>query len=163
MTAPAMTAQNTAAVRVGRLVEVRVDAGYRTALEVDHLFDEIDVEVEKLPYTLKIVTIADWRRMPVMAPEAAERLQKRMALLNARTLRSAALVSPTAPVAVLQMMRMVREANFSDRKIFDELEPLITFLNEVLTAEESRRLRDFLFRLDEQVAPKQRSAGSRSR
>lgn len=134
-------------------MEVRVDAGYRTVADVDQLFDAIDREIEKIPATQKIVTIADWRRMELMSPEAAERLQKRMALLNPRTIRSGAIITPKAPIAILQAMRLVREANFIDRKIFDEVEPLVAFLQEVLTLSESKQLHEFLLRTDEK-APK---------
>ena len=160
MSVTAATVTNTAAIRVGRLMEVRVDAGYRTVADVDELFDAIDDELGRLPPTRKIVTIADWRHIPVMSPLAAERLQQRMALLNPRTLRSAALIDRGAPTAVLQFMRVVRTANFSDRKIFEDLEALVSFLQEVLTNEESRRLREFLLRTDVQAAPKPRTAGA---
>ena len=160
MTATAATVRNTAAIRVGRLMEVRVDAGYRTVADVNELFDAIDDEVARLPPTQKIVTIADWRHIPVMSPQAAERLQQRMALLNPRTIRSAALIDRKAPTAVLQFMRLVRAANLSDRKIFDDLDAIVSFLQEVLTNEESRRLRDFLLRTDEKAAPKRRTAGA---
>jgi len=137
-------ARNAAAIRVGRLLEVQVDAGYRTVAEVDELFDAIDVEWEKLSPSQKLVTVADWRRISVMSPEAAERLRKRMALLNPRTQRSAALVPLDAPIAVLQFMRVVREANFPDRKIFADLEELANWMKEILTREEMQRLRAFL-------------------
>ncbi|MDP9000290.1 MAG: hypothetical protein M3O46_09285 [Myxococcota bacterium] len=136
--------RNTAAIRAGRLLEVQVDAGYRTTADVDELFDAIEAESKKLAPSQKLVTVADWRRISVMSPEAAERLRERMALLNPRTQRSAALVPPVAPIAVLQFMRVVREANFADRKIFDEVEELAGWLQEVLTSEETRRLREFL-------------------
>jgi hypothetical protein len=158
MTVTAATVRNTAAIRVGRLMEVRVDAGYRTVANVDELFDAIDHELVRLPPIWKIVTIADWRRIPVMSPQAAERLRQRMASLNPRTIRSAALIDGRAPTTVLQFMRVVRAANLSDRKIFDDLEALVSFLQEVLTDEESLRLRDFLLRTDEMAAPKRRTA-----
>jgi hypothetical protein len=162
MTLTAARFRNTAAISVGRLMEVRVDAGYRTPANVDELFNAIDDALVRLPPTWKIVTIADWRLIPVMSPQAAERLQERMALLNPRTIRSAALIDRTAPTAVLQFMRVVRAANSSDRKIFDDLEALVSFLQEVLTDEESLRLRDFLLRTDEMAAPKRRTAGATS-
>jgi hypothetical protein len=137
---------NTAAIRVGRLLEVRVELGYRTAADVDRLFDTIDRELMKLPPTQKIVTVADWRRISVMSPDAAGRLGKRIALLNPRTQKSAAvaLAATEAPVAVLQFMRLLREASFADRRMFDDTEQLVMWLEEILTPAETERLREFL-------------------
>jgi glutathione S-transferase len=129
---------------VGRLLEVQVDCGYRTIADVDQLFDAIDAQVGKLAPSQKIVTVADWRRISIMSPDASERLRHRMALLNPRTQRSAALVPSEAPVAVLQFVRVVREANFHDRKIFSAVQELTSWLQEVLSREETQRLREFL-------------------
>jgi hypothetical protein len=134
---------NTAALRVGRLVEVRVDAGYRTIADVDQLSDAIDAEVGKLAPSQKIVIVADWRRIHLMSPESSERFRERMALLNRRTERSAVLVSPKAPVALLQLMRLVREASCNERRIFDDFKELANWLQEILTPEETKRLREF--------------------
>src|SRR3712207_4133756 len=75
---------NVAAIRVGRLLEIRAEAGYRTAAEVDAVFDTIDREVRKVR-TPRYVTVVDWRGCPVMSPEAVERIAQRIALTNTRT------------------------------------------------------------------------------
>ena len=65
---------NSAHVRVGRLLEIRADAGYRAALDVDVLFEAIVRETAILAPGTRHVTIVDWRNCPIMSPEAAERM-----------------------------------------------------------------------------------------
>lgn len=136
--------RNTAKISVGRLLEIRADAGYKTRADVDALFEILGKEIAKLPPDTHHVTVVDWRRCPLMAPEAAERIAARISDTNARTLRSAALASPDAPVAVLQFLRVIREAGLPDRKLFFSAAELVDWLKETLTPEETRRLRDFL-------------------
>ena len=137
-------AENTAEIRVGRLLEIRANAGYRNAEDVDALFDLVDKEVAKLPRSVAIVTVADWRRLPIMSTPASDRLLQRIALLNDRTDRSSALAKTDAPSAVLQFMRLIREARLPDRKMFFEPDALVTWLEDALTREETQRLRRFL-------------------
>ena len=135
---------NTARVVVGRLLEVRAAAGYRTVGEVEALFAQIGRAVAKLPPESKHVTVVDWRSCPVMAPEAADFLAAQMLRTNPSTERSAALASADSPVAVLQFVRMIRDASFADRRlVFDEVE-LCSWLGEVLSPTENERLRAFL-------------------
>jgi hypothetical protein len=126
------------------LIEIRADLGYRTAGEVDALFDQMQREVARLPADEAHVTVVDWRHCPVMAPEAAARIAHKISTVNARTERSAALASQTAPVAVLQFLRVIREAGLPDRKLFFDESELVTWLSEVLTPVEQQRLRAFL-------------------
>jgi hypothetical protein len=137
-------ARNTARLSVGRLLEIRADAGYRTAAEVDLFFDELEREVARLPQDQQHVTVVDWRRCPVMAPAAAERIATRIAAMNARTERSAALASADAPVAVLQFLRVIREAGLSDRRLFFDAPTMRQWLDEVLTPAEAGRLSAFV-------------------
>lgn len=135
---------NTAFIRVGRLLEIRAEAGYRTAADVDALFEAMDREVAKLGALPRHVTVVDWRGCPVMSPEAVERIAQRIALTNTRTERSAALAAADAPVAVLQFLRVIRDARLPDRKLFFKQRDLEAWLKEVLTPEESDRLSNFL-------------------
>jgi hypothetical protein len=137
-------AENTARLVVGRLLEIRADAGYRTPADVDTLFDTIERTVGRLTTGGQHITVVDWRRCPVMAPEAAARIAVRMASANGRTERSAALASSDAPVAVLQFLRVIREAGLPDRKLFSDEVELRRWLEEVLTPAEAARLRQFL-------------------
>jgi hypothetical protein len=136
--------KNTASITVGRLLEVRADAGYRSAADVDAIFEAIGREVSKLPPNAPHVTVVDWRHCPLMAPEAAEHMLKKIAGINSNTLRSAALASETSPLAVLQFVRLIRDARLPDRKLFLHSDELYGWLAEVLTAEERRRLMAFL-------------------
>lgn len=135
---------NTARIHVGRLLEVRVAAGYRAVEEVTALFQQVGHEVAKLPPGTKHVTIVDWRHCPLMAPEAADFLIARMAGVNPGTERSAAIARQGAPVAVLQFVRLIRDAGFCDRRLFFSEDELCRWLGEVLSPEESARLRAFL-------------------
>jgi hypothetical protein len=90
------------------------------------------------------VTIVDWRHCPLMAPEAAEFLIARMVAVNPGTERSAAISRQDAPVAVLQFLRLIRDAGFSDRRLFFSEDELCSWLGEVLSSAESMRLRAFL-------------------
>lgn len=135
---------NTAKVEVGRLLEVRVAAGFRTVAHVDALFDAIDRALGVLGFGQRHVTVADWRLCPVMSPEAAQRLSERIGIYNTRTDRSAALASRSSPVAVLQFVRVIRETGLPDRKLFYDEKELIDWVDQVLTPGEQARLREFL-------------------
>ena len=135
---------NTAELRVGRLLEIRADAGYRSAQDVDALFDALEREVAKLPPDTLHVTVVDWRRCPIMSPEAAQRIGMRIAARNQHTERSAAIARPDAPSAVLQFLRVIRDAGLPDRKLFQSETELVDWLSEILTPAEARRLREFL-------------------
>jgi len=135
---------NTAEIEVGRLLEVRASGGYRTVADVDALFDKIDDEFAKLQPRTALVTVVDWRQCPVMNPEAATRIVERITRLNGRTERSAALATESAPSAVLQFMRLIRESKLDDRRMFFDAKKLIAWLDKVLNEEERQRLRSFL-------------------
>lgn len=139
-----MMSKNTASLTVGRLLEVRANAGYRTPADVDAIFAAIGREVAKLPPDARHVTVVDWRHCPLMAPEAAEHMLKKISGVNSNTERSAALASENAPMAVLQFVRLIRDANLPDRKLFVHSNELYDWLSEVLTPKERARLWTFL-------------------
>jgi hypothetical protein len=126
------------------LLEIRADAGYRSQQDVEQVTRAIQREGMKLAPNVRVVTVVDWRRCPVMSDDAAARLIEHMRGSNARLERSAALASQKSSIAVLQFLRMVRESAHPDRRLFFDPKPLIEWLAEVLTPEESRRLREFL-------------------
>ncbi|HVZ34469.1 MAG TPA: hypothetical protein VG963_18700 [Polyangiaceae bacterium] len=138
--------RNTAAIHVGRLLEVRADAGYRTVSEVDQLFELIQAELDKFPRIQRYITVVDWRRCPLMESRASERIVQRIVAQNPRTERSAALASRDSPVAVLQFMRLIRETQHPERRMFFEPDELSAWLREVLIDEEYARLQAFLAR-----------------
>jgi hypothetical protein len=63
---------------------------------------------------------------------------------NPRTERSAVLVSPASPTAMMQFFRVVQEAENLNRRIFQNAGELVAWLSEVLTAEETARVRAML-------------------
>ena len=135
---------NTARIQVGRLLEVRVAAGYRSVEDVTAVFQQVGREVARLPPGTKHVTVVDWRHCPLMAPEAADFLIARMVGVNPGTERSAAIARQGAPVAVLQFLRLIRDAGFSDRRLFFSEDELGRWLEDVLSPAERARLRAFL-------------------
>jgi hypothetical protein len=126
------------------LLEVRVAAGYRSEGDVAAVFQQVGREVAKLPPGIKHVTIVDWRHCPLMAPEAADFLTTSMAGVNPGTERSAAIARQDAPVAVLQFLRLIRDADFCDRRLFFAEDEVCSWLGEVLSPAERTRLRAFL-------------------
>lgn len=135
--------ENTVAICVGRLVELRIDAGYRDETDVDQVFQAIGAEIRARPGQV-FVTVADWRRCPVLAERAADRLVQKMSGNNPLVERAAALVSPSASTAALQFTRLIRETSFDNRRMFSKAPLLLAWLSEVLTPAEQERLRVFL-------------------
>ena len=136
--------RNTCAINVGRLLEVRAEAGYRTRADVDTLFDAIDVELRKLPPKQHVIVVTDWRSCPIMSEEAAERLVQRVTRLNDRIDRSAAIASPNSPTTVLQFIRLIRESKHPGRRLFENETQMLTWLAEVLDPAEMDRCLEFL-------------------
>lgn len=133
--------KNTAEIRVGRLLEIRVAKGYETVGDVDDMISMIKTAVSHLPPQTKHVTFADWRACKVMLPDAVERAHQMLVGTNPRTERSAILVSRDSPTAIMQFFRLVQEAEHPHRRIFYDASPLADWLDEVLTADEKARLR----------------------
>jgi hypothetical protein len=114
--------------------------------DVDALFNAIVLVFGKLPPSKQVVVVTDWRFCPMMSSDASDRLLQRMTGNNPRTERSAALASRQSPVAVLQFLRLVRESGHPSRKMFfdPDASGLVDWLGQVLTSEETARLRQFL-------------------
>jgi len=123
---------------------VRAAAGYRTLAEVDATFAEIGRQAARLPAGTQYVAVVDWRQCPLMSPEAAERMLMKIVSVNPFTERTATLAREDAPLAVLQFVRLIRDANLPGRKLFVHSHELIAWLSEVLTTPERERLKAFL-------------------
>lgn len=134
---------NTAAIRVGRLLEIRA-LSYKSAADVAALFKTIAGEMARVPSGMQIVTVTDWRHCPVMSSDAAEQALVAMTRNNPRVLRSGALASQESPIAVLQFLRLVRESRHESRRLFFDADELSRWLGEVLTDTEKARLTEFL-------------------
>lgn len=135
---------NSAHVHVGRLLELRAIKGYRTAEDVDAMFVLIERAMTKVPPPLRTVNVVDWRLLPLMTGDASTRLFQLMAQYNPRVERSAILASRDAPTAVMQFLRVIGESKHPDRRLFHDADELESWLGELLSAEESARLRTFL-------------------
>jgi hypothetical protein len=140
----AAVARNSAELNVGRLVEIRADAGYRTVADVNASFARFGAAMSQIPEDSHHIVVADSRRCPIMSPDAAEQMTASIAQSKPGLLRSAVLTRVATPTAVLQFARVIRESNHPDRKIFVKSEDVIEWLDDVMTPEESARLRDFL-------------------
>lgn len=134
---------NTAAIRVGRLLEIRA-VYYRSVDDVMQLFKTIGGELAKLRSSTQVVTVTDWRYCPVMSEEAAAYALTAMTQNNPRVLRSGALASQSSPIAVLQFLRLVRESKNESRRLFYSKFALEQWLGEVLEPAEATRLDEFL-------------------
>lgn len=135
---------NRCRVHVGRLVEVRAESGYRSPADVDAIFAEIGEQVARVPESQKIVFIIDWRRCPVMSSDAAERMLPAITGTNPRVERSATIASKNSPTALMQFLRLVRESNHPDRRLFYDTGEVERWLDEVLSPDEAKRLHAFL-------------------
>jgi hypothetical protein len=138
--------RNTVELNAGRLVEIRIEAGFRTPEEVDATFAQIEEVVARLPQGLQFVTIVDWRKSSLMSPEAAAHTVERIMGLQHRSQRSAVVVSPEMASVVLQFGRVVRDTDNPARKMCLDAAEAITWLDELLSLEERARLRWFLER-----------------
>lgn len=136
--------QNTAQIRVGRLLEIRVSRGYETPADVDAMMAMSRAVASALPPDVKHVTVADWRRCRLMTEEACERAIVMFQGMNPRTERSALLCGDGSATAAMQFLRLVMSGDNPNRRLFRSADEMIEWLSEVLTQEEIRRLREFL-------------------
>ncbi len=135
---------NTVVIRVGRLMEISVQEGFRSVEDVEKQRARITGALDTLPEDRLVVIAADWRQCHLMSQPAASALGVMLGDFNARIERSAILGSPTSPVAVLQFLRVVRESRHPARRVYEERAPMLTWLGECLTAVERERLIEFI-------------------
>jgi len=138
-----VAASNTAEIRVGRLLEVRSGAGYRTKADVDGLFDAIWKARLNIAPGVAHVTISDRRMTRAMAPEAAAYLKERLHVFEECTQRAATVVSPGMSIMPLQLQRAI-QPELREYQVFEDEERAIAYLSDLLTYEERKRLRLFL-------------------
>src|SRR5689334_15174886 len=99
--------RNTCEFVIGRLLEIRVTAGYRSVADVEDMIAMIMNNVAKLSPEEKYAIVADWRNVHVMAPEIAASARKMLAAVNPRVTRSAILTDPANPTTNLQTVRLI--------------------------------------------------------
>src|ERR1700679_3899809 len=104
--------RNTCDRVVGRLIEVRHDAGYQTRADMDTLMARMKLLLVGRSVDAPIVVVADWRlcNQLVLATDLADGILGIMNLANRYLLRSANLVRADMPTALLQVVRLVSEA-----------------------------------------------------
>lgn len=136
--------RNTCRVVAGRVLEINVRAGYRVVSDVDDMIDMMTAEFERIPEPTRIVIAADWRACRVLTPFVAERVVKMLSRSNPRVERSAILHNVDQATSVLQVLRLTREAVFSNRRVFTDERELEAWLGEILTQPERARVKALL-------------------
>jgi hypothetical protein len=136
---------NTCRIHAGRLLEIRVRAGYRTVSDVDDMIAMIAAELARVPPATRILIAADWRQCSVFTPSVAERATQMLTGGNPRLERSAILHDPGQPTSVLQVFRLAREAKLPNRRVFTNPDEMRAWLAEVSQPDELTRL-DLLLR-----------------
>lgn len=129
---------------MGRLLEVRIGAGYRSSEDVAAIYSDVREALAPLPSSQRLVIVTDWRRCTVMGEGAAEQLVAAIRSINHRIERGGALLPVNSPTAMLQLQRLLRESNNPDRRGFTDPRNLISWLSEVLTPDEIARLHAFV-------------------
>src|SRR5262249_31096960 len=127
--------------RVGRLVEFWIES---PVSEKDA--EDVGNELRRLIAgdKQKIVLAADATLMRTLPPAVATRFINIMRSDNPLVERSGFLVSDQAATFALQLERMIKEANSPVRKVFRHPGEWETWLAEVLSPNETRRLRHFV-------------------
>jgi hypothetical protein len=131
-------------IKVGRLVEVRLDSHIRTVADVNDWFNGVGAALATLPRGQRGVVVADWRICPLLSIEASQCAVTRLTKINPHVERSAALASLDSSITVLQFLRVIRESHHPSRRLFTDPERMLTWLAEVLTPLEQHRLGEFL-------------------
>jgi hypothetical protein len=139
-------AVNTVVINVGRLLEVRIGAGYGGVTEVAELFADMARQIHRVPDSVRVVAATDWRACRLMSSDTADAIVANLVRNNVRIERSAGLASSDSPSAFLQFSRVIREGGNPERRLFTDPRSMISWLGEVLTADERRRLTEFLDR-----------------
>lgn len=127
-------------------MEVRIDHGYNSLEDVEQMRRTIASAFGRVPSGKSVVIAADWRRTRMMADDASDAVGKMIGSFNARIERSAILASHDSPVAVLQYLRVIRESQHANRRLFHDAGEAVAWLSELLEGAEVQRLRVFLAR-----------------
>ena len=135
---------NTCDINVGRLLEIRVAHGFKTVGDVARQYARLQEVFREVPETQQVVIAADWRRCPLMSPDAAVAMRKVLTDFNQRIERSAILGYEDSPMTVLQFFRVIREGAHPERKLFTSVSGMLGYLHERLTDFEMMRLRAFV-------------------
>jgi hypothetical protein len=127
--------------KVGRLVE----AVMRSPVTLEDLSsaDEAMEEATR-PLQGSAIVLADYTQTKFLLAEHAAHLLQMYRRHNDHIERSAILVSASSAVGVLQMERVIREADNPSRRAFRDAREAAAWLGEVLSVAERARLRVIL-------------------
>lgn len=133
-----------ATCHVGRLVELRL-SGSPTIADAEQFERDAHAAIAQCVRDTKkmVVICSDLRETHVFSPEVTERLIHTMRGANPNLERHAMLGNGSALFS-LQMARLIREAAADTRrKLFTSMEPLVAWMDELMTAAERSRMRQF--------------------
>jgi hypothetical protein len=136
--------RNSCRIVEGRLLEIDVAGGYNTVADVTDMIAMIAREFAVVPVRTRIVIAADWRPCKLFTPEVAERAVEMMSGTNPRIERSAILHRDDQATSVLQVARLIKEAQSPHRRVFTNPFEMQSWLGEILNDAERDRLRAFL-------------------
>jgi hypothetical protein len=139
-----MNAVNTCRMVEGRLLEINVAGGYRSVEDVAEMTRRIRTALAAVPESKRLIIAADWRNCPLFSEAVARSVTSMLTVTGTRVERSAILHRPDQATSVLQVFRLIKEANQDHRRVFHRVEEMYGWLGELLTATERRRLREFL-------------------
>jgi len=136
--------ENSCKVTVGRLMEIRLHAGFTSEADVDAQIARVKHAMATVPEGTSVVIAADWRRLGIMSERVAARAVNLLTTSGERIERSGILAVSDAPTAVMQFFRIVRESEHPSRRVVTSIIELEDWLLPVLTPTETKRLVEFL-------------------
>lgn len=128
---------------VGRLLEARV-FWLKTRQDVDDYSRDIALHLMRMPREVRPVLCADHRPVAIYPEAAADRLVELFTQMNARLERVAIIVARSNATLAMQLNRIVRQANYTARRVVHTAEDAHAHLAPVLEPAELGRVRDFL-------------------
>lgn len=136
--------KNTAELLDGRILHIDVAAGYNSVSDVDDMTRTLERICAGVHLPNRVVIVADWRGCHLFTPEVAERIPTMFRSVHTKIERSGILHNENQATTVLQMVRLIREAQFPDRKVFTQPTEMAKWLGEVLTDAHKARVNKLL-------------------
>ncbi len=129
---------------MGRLLEIDVAAGYARVDDVTSMIGMIKAAVSAVSEPTQLVIAADWRQCKLFTPEVSRSAVEMLTRTSQRIERSAILHRADHATSVIQVFRLVTEANQDHRRFFTDASAMRVWLGEVLNDAERERLNTFL-------------------
>lgn len=136
----------TCEVKLGRLIEARV-VQLKTPGEAREYSDALAAAVRSCSGGSRSpdpILCADHRPVAIYSQEVADELARLFGQMNSRLARVAILAAKSNATLVLQLGRIIREANNPRRRLFYDAAQAVEFLREDLSIDESQRAAAFL-------------------